>query len=48
MSKLHDVANDCSFANKDETVKFLFHIHYTNEWVKDQVIEKNENYGHSH
>ena len=35
-----DVANDCSFANKDEIVKFLFLIHNTNERVKDQLIEK--------
>ena len=34
MSKLHDVANDCSFANKDEIVKFLFLIHNTNGRVK--------------
>ena len=40
MSKLFDVANDCSFANKDEIVKFLFLIHKTNERVKDQFIEK--------
>ena len=40
MSRLHDVANDCSFANKDEIVKFLFLIHNTNERVKDQVMEK--------
>ena len=36
VSKLHDVANDCSFANKDELVKFLFLIHNTNKRVKDQ------------
>ena len=40
MSKLYDVANDCSFANKDEIVTFLFLIHNTNERVKDQLIEK--------
>ena len=40
MSKLCDVAHDCSFANKDEIVKFLFLIHNTNERVKDQLIEK--------
>ena len=40
MSKLHDVANDCSFANKDKIVKFLFLIHNTNDRVKDQLIEK--------
>ena len=40
MSKLHDVANDCSFANKDEIVKILFLIHNTNERGKDQLIEK--------
>ena len=40
MSKLCDVANDCSFPKKDEIVKFLFHIHNTNETVKDQLIEK--------
>ena len=38
--KLCDVANDCSFVNKDEIVKFLFLIHNTNERVKDQLIEK--------
>ena len=31
MSKLCDIANDCSFENKDEIVKFLFLIHNTNE-----------------
>ena len=40
MSKLHDVANDYRFANKDEIVKFLFLIHNTSERVKDQLIEK--------
>ena len=34
MSKLCDVANDCSFANKDEIVKFLFLILNTNERLK--------------
>ena len=48
MSKLHNVANDCSFANKDEIVKSLFLICNTNERVKDQLIENNENYGYSH
>ena len=33
MSKLHDVANDCGFANKDDIVKLLFLIHNTNEMV---------------
>ena len=36
----YDVANDCSFANKDEKVTFLFFIQNTNERVKDQLIEK--------
>ena len=40
MSKLHDVADDCSLANKSEMVKFLFLINNTNETVKDQLIEK--------
>ena len=40
MSKLHDVANDCSFANKYEIVKFLFLAYNINERVKDQLIEK--------
>ena len=40
MSKLHDVANDCSFANKNEVVNFLFLIHNTNERVKYQLKEK--------
>ena len=40
MSKLHNVASDCSFANKDEIVKFLFLTHNINERVKDQLIEK--------
>ena len=40
MSKLCDAANDCSFANKDKIVKFLFLICNTNEKVKDQLIEK--------
>ena len=42
MSKLHDVANNCSFANKDDIVKFLFLICNTNERIKDQLIEKME------
>ena len=45
MSKLCDVANDCSFTNKDEIVKFLFLIHNTYE---KSVNRKNENYRHSH
>ena len=36
MSKLHNAAKDCSFAKKDEIIKFLFLIHNT----KDQLIEK--------
>ena len=40
MSKLWDVANDCSFANMNEIVKFLFLIHNTNERVKNQLTEK--------
>ena len=40
MSKLHDVANDCSLANKDEIGKFLFLIHKTNERFKHQLLEK--------
>ena len=48
VSKLHNVANDCSFTNKDELVKLLFFIHNTYERVKDQLKEKNENFGHSH
>ena len=40
MSKLHNVANDCSFANMDEIVKFLFLIHNTNKRVKVRLIEK--------
>ena len=40
MLKVHEVANNCNFANKDEIVKFLFLIHNTNERVKDQLIDK--------
>ena len=40
MSKLHDVVNDCSFANKNDIVKFLFLTLNTNERVNDQLIEK--------
>ena len=40
ISKLCNVANNCSFANKDEMVKFLFFIHNANERVKDQLMEK--------
>ena len=42
MSKLCDVGNGCNFENKDEIVKFLFLIHYTNKKVKDQLIRKDE------
>ena len=34
MSKLYDIANACSFANKDEIVKFLFLIHDTMRGLK--------------
>ena len=40
MSKLHGIANSCSFENKDEIVKYLFIIHNTNDRVKDQLIKK--------
>ena len=40
MSKLHDVANYCSFANNGEIVKYLFPIHNINERDKVQLIEK--------
>ena len=40
MSNVHDIANDCSFENKDEIVKFLFLIYNTNKRVKDQLIKK--------
>ena len=40
MPKLHDVANDLSFANKDEVDKFLFLTHNKNQRVKDQLIQK--------
>ena len=45
MSKLCVVANDCSFANKNEIVKFLFLIFNTNERIKNQLIEKMETMG---
>ena len=40
MSKLCNVANNCSFANRDEIVKFLFLTHNTNKRVNDELIEK--------
>ena len=43
LSKLCNVANNCSFANKDEIVIFSFLIHNSNKRVKDQLIEKMEN-----
>ena len=39
LSKQKTVAADCSFSNKEEVIKFLFLIHYTNERVNDYLIE---------
>ena len=40
MLKLKDIANDCSFTNSDETVKFLFLTHNQNSRVKDALLDK--------
>ena len=35
--KLNSVANDCSFTNKEEIVKFLFLTHNLNTWVYEHL-----------
>ena len=40
MLKLKEIANDCSFTNSDEVVKFLFLTHNQNSRVKDALLEK--------
>ena len=40
MLKLKDIANDCSFTNSDEVVKFLFLTHNQNSRIKDAVMDK--------
>ena len=40
MLKLKDIANDCSFTNSDEVVKFLFLTHNQNSRVKDALLDK--------
>ena len=39
MLKLKDIANDCSFTNSDEVVKFLFLTHNQNLRVKDALLD---------
>ena len=38
--KLKEIANDCSFTNSDEVVKFLFLTHNQNSRVKDALLDK--------
>ena len=40
MLKLKEIANDCSFTNSDEVVKFLFLTHNQNSRVKDALLDK--------
>ena len=40
MLKLKDIANDCSFTNSNEVVKFLFLTHNQNSRVKDVLLHK--------
>ena len=39
MLKLKEIANDCSFTNSDEVVKFLFLTHNQNSRVKDAPLD---------
>ena len=40
MLKVKEIANDCSFTNSDEVVKFLFLTHNQNSRVKDALLDK--------
>ena len=40
MLKLKEIANDCSFTNSHEVVKFLFLTHNQNSRVKDALLDK--------
>ena len=40
MLKLKDIANDCSFTNSDDVVKFLVLTHNQNSRVKDALLDK--------
>ena len=40
MLKLKDIANDCSFTNSNEVVKFLFLTHNQNSRVKNALLDK--------
>ena len=40
MLKLKEIANDCSFTNSDEVVKFLLLTHNQNARVKDALLDK--------
>ena len=40
MLKLKEIANDCSFTNSNEVVKFLFLTHNQNSRVKDALLDK--------
>ena len=40
MLKLKDIANDCSFTNSDEVVKFMFLTHNQKSRVKDALLDK--------
>ena len=38
--KLNSMANDCSFTNKEEIVKFLFLTHNQNTWVHEHLLKE--------
>ena len=40
MLKLKEIANNCSFTNSNEVVKFLFLTHNQNSRVKDALLDK--------
>ena len=42
MLKLKEIANDCSFTNSDEVVKFLFLTHNQNSRVEGALLDKME------
>ena len=37
--RLREVAKDCSFANADEIVHFLFLMHNQNTWVREELLK---------
>ena len=40
MLKLKEIANDCSFTNSDEVVKFLFLTHNQTSRFKDALLDR--------